>query len=231
MNTFEINEQDLQILSNYNFVENGSNKQNDLLLGLKWVKEGKKWKQQLITVYKQDVHVCPSFLSLFGIGKLKHVTVSLNDIRIYLLRYNWESIKSDINQNVDHPLSKAFKTVCHVANREMRYNDEVRLFKKVSDKITIFEHYWNPVMNGRILRRWQNYQLPNAVGVELRFKDSKKYVSVFQKLTKEDVANIEVGYKYEEDIIFNEKEDPYPPYFAIAYEEPEQPPGPKRRRI
>lgn len=217
MNSFKINKQDLQILSNYKFFENGSNKQNDLMIGLKWIKEGTKWRQELITVKKQDVSCLSLFLSLFGMGKLKHISVSLNKISAYLYQYKWEEIKSDTNQNIEHPLYKAFKTVCHVANRQMQCYRKFHLFKKVSDNLQgEFNHYWNPIMNGRFLISLQNYYLPYATGIELRFKESQNSVLPDQKLTKEEVANIKVGYKYEEKANF-QIIDPFPPYYSVRY--------------
>ena len=195
MRTIKTN--DLQVLSQYHFFEIGSNKQNKHLIGLKWIKEGSAWKQELVEVSKQDVSCWTLFLSQFGIGKLKHISLSLNEICSYLSQYQWKEIKLNISQNPANSNYDAFHTVCHLANRQMqRY--QFQLFKAVSDSIpSDFNHYWNLTIQGRFLLSLQRYRLPDAKGLELRFKDSKSPVLPGQRLTREDVANIEVGYEYE----------------------------------
>lgn len=189
---------DLQVLSQYNFIENGSNRQNDHLLGLKWIKEVSKWRQELTEVKKQDVTCWSLFLSLFGIGKLKYITLSLDKICSHLSQYQWKEIKSAVSQDPEESDYKAFKTVCHVANRLMLMMRHRALFKEISEPIQgDFNHYWNPAMNGRFLLSLQRYRLPDAKGVELRFKDSHTPVLQNQMLTKNDMVNIEVGFKYE----------------------------------
>lgn len=241
MTISRINAQDLTTLSNYNFVENGSNKQNTHLLGLKWERKGWRWKKELIIVNKMDVTCLSLFLGFFGIGKLKHTSVSLNKISDYLSQYKWEEIKSKTDQNSQQPIYKAFKIFCHIANRQA-YHFKFELFKRLSEKLEgDFNHYWNPAIEGRFLHALHVYRLPRAVGVALRFKDSKEYVLLYQKLTKQDVANIEVGYQYEDQSYqvvdkYGEREEKIvrylapPPYFRIQYPNP-PPYKPERKEI
>jgi hypothetical protein len=203
-----IKRSDLQVLSQYNFIENGSNRQNNHLIGLKWIREGAAWRQELIEVKKQDVSCWSLFLSIFGIGKLKHISLSLDKVCSHLSKYKWKEMKLEVSQN--HPeendYKKAFKTVCHLANRQIQRH-RFQLFKEVSDPIQgDFNHYWNLAMNGRFLLSLQRYRLPDAVSIELRFKDSKTPVLPNQMLTKNDTANIEVGFKYE---LITEEETDY----------------------
>ena len=203
MNTVKAN--DLQVLSHYHFLEEGSNRQNKHLIGLKWTKQGSTWKQELVELSKQDVSCWSLFLSLFGIGKLKHISLCLNKICSYLSQYQWKEIKLNISQNPANSNYDAFYTVCHLANRHMQRH-QFQLFKAVSDSIqSDFNHYWNHAMQGRYLLSLQRYRLPNANDVELRFKDTKAPVLPGQRLTREDVANIEVGFKYE--LIIEEEDD------------------------
>ena len=249
-----INKQDLETLSNYKFLGNESNKKNNYLIGLKWVKEGSKWKQELVTVNKQDVSCKTLFLSLFGLGKLRHITVSLDKICTYLSRYKWEEIKLKTDRNPEKPIYKAFVTVCEVANRQMkhrtyRFKPEKRfeLFKKVSEKIPgVFEHYWNPAINGQDLICLQKYYLKRVHEVQLRFKDTKIGILPYRKLTLDEMPNIEVGYDYEifyytvsqyspilernEDVVISGHKSPKPPYYSIP-NEPISDPGPKQRGI
>lgn len=203
MNTIKQN--DLRILSQYNFIENGSNKQNDRLLGLRWIKEGDAWKQELTIVSRQDVTCWSLFLSLFGLGKLKYIDISLDTICRRLYQYSWNQIKLDLSQAPENDEYKAYITVCQLANRQMQRR-RFELFKEVSNKIEgEYNHYWNPAMNGRFLLSLHDYYMPKARDVELRFKDSKTPVQRNQMLTKSDINRIEIGFKYE--LVIKEKTD------------------------
>jgi hypothetical protein len=130
-------------LSHYRFIEKGSNRQNNLQLGLKWIKEDGKWKQQLVEVSRQDITCLSLFLSLFGQGKLRHISVSLDKICSHLLQYRWKEIKIEAIKNNETFEYKAFETICHLANRQMKRHC-FSLFETVSDPIqNEYHHYWN----------------------------------------------------------------------------------------
>lgn len=218
MNTLSSN--DLLVLSQYHFVQNGSNKQNNVLLGVKWIKDQTGWKQQLIEVDKQDVTCWSLFLSLFRVGKLAHTSVSLSEVNYYLTKYDWKKIKTETNISLNSESSasidKAFNSVCHVANRSLSQSE---LFYSVSDVVSgDFNHYWNPALEGSVLYALQRPIFRYAVNIELRFKDTKVRVSENQRLTKEDVSRIEVGYAYERIPSYKKRvpdhfSEPRPPYY------------------
>lgn len=214
-----ISPHDLQVLANYQFIEDAKNRQNSRLLGLEWVKENSTWKQRLVCVERQDISLWTKFLRLFNMGKLKNTYLSLSEINSHLSQYQWKEIKKMPDGE------KAFYTVCHIANRQI--GPDSKLFKAVSDPMEgDFKHYWNPAMQGRFLRNLHKYILPTVIDVELRFKDSKKIVLSHQILTKVDVENVEVGYRYEEGFIIRKKNLknefewithhlPSPPYYLV----------------
>ncbi len=186
---------DLQVLAAYQFNENG--KKNDQLLGLKWVKHQKKWTQKLIEVSRQDVTCWTLFLSFFGKGQLAYISVSLDKICAYLAHYQWQDIKKEALQHKGTLKHKAFLTVCHLANRQLSHR-KVQLFKQISNLASgPFKHYWNLAMNGRFLLEQHRYRLPDAQGLQLRFKGSGIPVHLNQKITFQNLAHIEVGYNYE----------------------------------
>lgn len=212
---------DLQVLSNYHFIEEGSNKKNNALIGLKWIKDPSGWKKQLVTVDKQDVTCWSLFLSVFGIGKLSGITVSLRNICSYLAKFNWQEIKSTDTSKPESSEYKVFNTVCHIANRRI-LKRQLELFYAVSEPVSSeFNHYWNPAMKGRFLFDLQCSHLLYAEQMALRFKDTKLPVESNQGLSKEDVARIEVGYAFER-IPSNYRKvpdyyrEPPPPYYSTG---------------
>lgn len=234
MNTIQL--KDLQTLSNDKFVENGENKKNNHLLGLKWIKTGSTWRQELITIKRQDVSCWPLFLSIFGLGELKHTSISLDKMCSHLSKYQWKEITLEISPNPkDNLHENAFKTVCHLANRQIQRH-KFQLFKEVSHPMQGgFNHYWNPAMNGRFLLSLQRYRLPHAKNVELRFKDSKALVAPNKILNIADMVNIEVGFKYEL-IAKHELDDstssyyyPLSPYYSTQKDKTKQ--LPRRREL
>lgn len=225
--TNEIGSHDLNILSKYHFNEDGKNKSNDQLMGLKWVVNGKEWQRELVLIDRRDATCWNIFLSYaFNIGKLRNTSISLNVIANHLSRYDWQSIKLNYSQSGQDANSKAFVTVCHLANRQMERH-RFSLFVKVSYPIANeYNFYWNPAVNGRFLQSIQRYRLPDAVGLELRFKDTENIVTPYQKVLTDDLPNIEVGYEYEfvtEEIPCGENETrtiyhyhfSAPPYYQI----------------
>lgn len=63
--------------------------QEQLLLGLKWIRQGKGWEQVLITVDKREVSCLSLFLSIFQLGHFKQSTLSLKSVRTFLAGYQW----------------------------------------------------------------------------------------------------------------------------------------------
>ncbi len=221
---------DLDVLSHYQFLEKGSNDQNTHLLALEWVKENNQWKRRLIEINKEGVTCLSLFLSKFGIGKFRNVNFSLNKIGIYLLQYQWKNLPSEIKKNPEHKYFKSYITVCHIANRQLRHG-RVQLFKDVSNRVeSVFNHYWNPAINGRFLTDLHYYRLPQARSLALRFIDSKLSILKDQILNETDLTNIEVGYAYEL-VTFSHSTGtgkdretstdyyyiyPYPPYYSVT---------------
>lgn len=163
-------------------------------LGLKWVKENGKWRQELILVKSQDMTCLNLFLSLFRIGCLAHTSLSLKNICIYLNKHDCEVLR----QSSESKSYLVFKTVCQLANRHLMSNQQSELFKKVSEPVEgPFNYYWNPAMEGRFLLALQQYYLPQAKKLQLRFKESQKEIEPHRALNKQDLPNIEVGYAYE----------------------------------
>lgn len=222
---------DLTELTNYRFIEYGSNKLNDNLLGLQWIKDGNTWSKQLITVNRKEVSCLSIFLSYIYLGKFKHISFSLNEVCNYLAQYNWTELKEDAD-DIFSPssLKKAFHTVCHLANRQLgrcvKKKTNPLLFKKVSILANEeFGHYWNSAMYGRFLLDQQRYHLIKASNVELRLKDTKVRVPPFQPLQETELENIEVGYEYERNTEYkrisrkveqtsNYYQYPKPPYYS-----------------
>lgn len=192
-----LNSADLKLLAAYDFEQADNSYRATKLLGTKW-NENHQWV--LVYVDRVDVTCWQLFLSFFNYGKLAYTSVALEEVCQYLSTYNWKEIKKELPEDEQSEMYRAYKTACHVTNRFfLAYPGAGReWFKAISERIEgPFNHYWNPAMEGRFLLAIYRYLMPDAVGLELRFKETHASIRKDQKLTQAEVSQIEVGYRYE----------------------------------
>lgn len=207
-------EKEISLLDNY------FSNQEQLSLGLKWIKNGRHWEQNLITLNKREVDCLSLFLSVFHIGHLKQTTFSSKDVNAFISQYRW------IETKAANPFF--YEKICFFAHQQIKKGD-LSIFYSVSIATrNPYNHFWNPHLKVQDLVALEKRK--NGESIDFHIRLEGKDLALDYPVSETEMQSIQVGFspflfstssrdhdsdKISQVVVHHTFIAPSPPYFSF----------------